>query len=439
MIENGTWQARTHRGLESVLEEELKSAGAKYLYVSDGNIKFKADEKELYHFLLNTFVCTSVEVLLSQPMDIREADITTLTNAVPWQDVIPLESVFKVQALNNGTHKSGLRNLATELEKSISSFFKKQFGSAPKVATAEEEPEFVVLLHVENNGSCYLALEAGGEPFASRAVANSTEGGMLSPALAAGLILMSGWDKTSVFIDPFAGDGTFVLEAARIAKNRTPAFENDDFLMKRWRTFRHALWKKTREALLPEIRKDVNWINAIESRRFIFNVLQTSVRKNRLTENINLKIGNAHDIFIPSAPGVIMAAPHAKADAEILDKFVKHVKKFAGGYTLSLFTPLNNLDSLLNMKPDRVLKIDYDEREYSFMQFEIFKPVRKEFPPKQGDEKKGRYKRDGKPERKPYKSVGADRKHQVGRFKGKGERTERPKRDGKPSGKRGRA
>lgn len=438
MIENGTWQARTHRGLESVLEEELKSAGAKYLYVSDGNIKFKADEKELYHFLLNTFVCTSVEVLLSQPLDIREADITTLTNAVPWQDVIPLESVFKVQALNNGTHKNGLRNLATELEKSISSFFKKQFGSAPKVATAEEEPEFVVLLHVENNGSCYLALEAGGEPFASRAVANSTEGGMLSPALAAGLILMSGWDKTSVFIDPFAGDGTFVLEAARIAKNRTPAFENDDFLMKRWRTFRHALWKKTREALLPEIRKDVNWINAIESRRFIFNVLQTSVRKNRLTENINLKIGNAHDIFIPSTPGVIMAAPHAKADAEILDKFVKHVKKFAGGYTLSLFTSLNNLDSLLNMKPDRVLKIDYDEREFSFMQFEIFKPVRKEFPPKQGDEKKGRYKRDGKPERKPYKSGGADRKREGGRFKGKGERTERPNRDGKSSGKRGR-
>lgn len=377
MIDNGTWQARTHPGLEQILEQELKNAGAEYLFVSEGVIKFKADEKTLYNFLIHTFVCTSVEVLLSGPVSIKEADVSTLLGLVIWPDVIPIESVFSVKVLHNGTTNGSLRELAGELEKGIQEIFLKTFSQVPKIEDEEHHAEFSIVLHIETNGSCYLALEAGGSPFGKRGSINKSEGGVITPALAAGLILLSGWNKNDTFLDPFAGSGTILIEAARIAKNRTPSFDDDNFLMRKWRTFRHALWKKSREELLPEIRKDVNWIFGSDYRKFIFSRMQHQIKQLRLNENIKTRFSKPDDIFYPQGPALILTAPAPDTDTKLVEEFVRNTKKYAHSYRLAIFTPIHNLDSIVNMKPESVTKITLEDREFSFMQFDIFNPKKR--------------------------------------------------------------
>ena len=44
----------------------------------------------------------------------------------------------------------------------------------------------------------------------------------LNEALAAGLLLQSGWDATTPLVDPLCGSGTFCIEAAWIALDRPP-------------------------------------------------------------------------------------------------------------------------------------------------------------------------------------------------------------------------
>ena len=44
----------------------------------------------------------------------------------------------------------------------------------------------------------------------------------LNEVLAAGMILMSKWDKKSDLVDPMCGTGTFLIEAAMIAKKYCP-------------------------------------------------------------------------------------------------------------------------------------------------------------------------------------------------------------------------
>lgn len=45
----------------------------------------------------------------------------------------------------------------------------------------------------------------------------------LNEVLAAGMILISGWDGKSDFVDPMCGSGTIPIEAALIARNMAPA------------------------------------------------------------------------------------------------------------------------------------------------------------------------------------------------------------------------
>ena len=65
----------------------------------------------------------------------------------------------------------------------------------------------------------------------------------LNEAVAAGLILRSGWDKKSDLVDPFCGSGTIAIEAALIAANIPPLLERKTFGFKHWKDFDRQLWE----------------------------------------------------------------------------------------------------------------------------------------------------------------------------------------------------
>ncbi|MCH8569257.1 MAG: hypothetical protein LAT67_13360 [Balneolales bacterium] len=374
MIENGTFLAKTHPGLESLLRKELEHCKARYLFESEGLIRFQADDEELYRFLLGTRVCTGFELQLSQPVDITSTDLRTLAASVKWIDVLPVHCVFKVQAFQNEVTNNSLRALAIDFEKQICSIFQKQFEASPKPAGTDDDPEFVINIQINENGSCILTLDAGGEPILKRGELHNETTSVITPALAAGLIQLSGWDPETHFIDPFSNNGVFLIEAARIAKHRTPLFENDDILMKKWRTFRHALWKKTREEIVARMRKDVNWIFGSDSSYENISRIQYLTRLLRLNSNIRLRTAKANTIYYPDKPGTIITAPPPETSLKLLGDFGRIVREQAGGYRLGVFSNLNNADTILGMKPTSITRIVFNSREYHFLVFDIFKP-----------------------------------------------------------------
>jgi putative N6-adenine-specific DNA methylase len=55
--------------------------------------------------------------------------------------------------------------------------------------------------------------------------------------LAAGMILMSGWQGETDFIDPMCGSGTLLIEAALIAKNMAPGLFRKEYAFEKWPDF----------------------------------------------------------------------------------------------------------------------------------------------------------------------------------------------------------
>ncbi len=397
MFNNGTLLARTHPGLEPILEQELTEAGAEHLLVTEGGIRFNASEDAFYSFMLHSFVATSVELLLSSPADIRQTEVSTLAEMVKWTEIMPIHSVFDVKAFHNGKSTSALRILASELRNAIKAKYTAEFDVAPAFADEDNEAEFVFNIHIEDAGTCYLTLDAAGEPFAKRAVINKEEGGNLSPAMAAGIVKLSGWDGTVPLVDPYCNNGSILIEAARIAKKRTPAFEDDAFLMKKWRVFRHALWKKHRELLVPEIRKDVDWIYGSDKDGRRLSRVSYLLKILRLTENVRLKVSKANDIYYPKGPAFLLTAPPAETDLKLMGDFARKTKQFAHDYKIGIFSPMHNIDSVMGMKPFKTFKLDYDEREYSFMLFDVFKKAKPANATPRKFSGKPTFKKDSKP------------------------------------------
>ncbi len=59
----------------------------------------------------------------------------------------------------------------------------------------------------------------------------------INEVLAAGLILLSGWDSDKPFIDPMTGSGTFSIEAAMIGQNIPAGYYRRVFGFEKWRIF----------------------------------------------------------------------------------------------------------------------------------------------------------------------------------------------------------
>ena len=67
----------------------------------------------------------------------------------------------------------------------------------------------------------------------------------LNEALAAGMLMLSDWDKKTDLYDPMCGSGTILVEAAMMAQNLAPRlFSNRRFAIEKWENFNLMLWKK---------------------------------------------------------------------------------------------------------------------------------------------------------------------------------------------------
>ena len=75
----------------------------------------------------------------------------------------------------------------------------------------------------------------------------------LNEALAAGIILLSGWDRESPLLDPLCGSATLVIEAACLARGIAPGLERR-FPFFRWPDFDDKLWRD----LLQEARASIS-------------------------------------------------------------------------------------------------------------------------------------------------------------------------------------
>ena len=83
-------------------------------------------------------------------------------------------------------------------------------------------------LHI-NKHTCTVSLDSSGKSLHKRGYKTDTIIAPINEVLAAGMILLSGWNKKDNFHDPMCGSGTLLIEAALIAYNIPANIFRDQF------------------------------------------------------------------------------------------------------------------------------------------------------------------------------------------------------------------
>src|SRR5262249_60583356 len=130
--------------------------------------------------------------------------------------------------------------------------FVEKVGRRPSVDV--EEPMIGLNLHIAKD-EAVLSLDSSGASLHKRGYRPIQTRAPLNEALAAGLVLLTGWKGDIPFVDPLCGSGTLPIEAAWIATRRPPGLTRRRFGFQGWLDFDVQLWTELRDEARRNVQK----------------------------------------------------------------------------------------------------------------------------------------------------------------------------------------
>ena len=244
--------AKTLAGLEPVLAQELEELGAQAVEPITRAVAFEGDKALLYRANLELRTALRILLPVKQGKVRTEDELYRLVRMVDWSQYMKVNDTLAVDGVTNSKFFTHSKYVALKTKDAIVDQFREATGRRPNVNVYA--PRLRVNVHIFND-ECTIALDSSDDSLHKRGYRLSSVEAPINEVLAAGMVLLSGWNADRPLLDPMCGSGTLVIEAGLIATQRAPQLNREHFGFKRWPDFDEALWAQILEAAKQRVRK----------------------------------------------------------------------------------------------------------------------------------------------------------------------------------------
>jgi putative N6-adenine-specific DNA methylase len=296
------------RGLEPLLGRELAGLGARDVEPGRGGVRFRGDAALLYR--ANLWLRTAVRVL--QPVleaDVRSPDeLYDAVRTLNWSEYLSPDHTLAVDCNVRDSAITHSQYAARRVKDAICDQFRERTGVRPSVDP--ERPMVGLNLHVFRDHAT-LSLDSSWDSLHKRGSRPIQTKAPLNEALAAGLLLQTGWDATTPLVDPLCGSGTFCIEGAWIALNRPPGLTRKWFGFQGWPTFDRPLWNAIRDEARRGVSKELPAvIRGSDVRRDAVEFARTNARAAGVGNLLHFERQDVTDAQPPDGPaGMVICNP----------------------------------------------------------------------------------------------------------------------------------
>ena len=247
MSDNFKMIAKTFYGFEEILSEELLKLGAQKIIKGNRNVSFYGDKGFMYKS--NISLRTALKII--KPIkEFKFKDIDEYYKKIydiKWEDYLDFKSSFLINSVVfNSKIFNNSKFTSLKAKDAIVDRFRNKFKNRPSINSFN--PELKIEIHVNRN-FCTISLDSSGDSLHKRGYKKYNSAAPLNEVLAAGIILMSAWDKKSDLLDPMCGTGTFLIEAAMIARNIAPNLNRLAFAFEKWKDWDNELFETIEESV----------------------------------------------------------------------------------------------------------------------------------------------------------------------------------------------
>jgi len=273
-----------------------------------GGVHFVGDLTTLYQ--ANLWLRTAVRVL----QQIHEADVQSpdelyaMVRSIDWSRFLTPEHTLAVDCNVRDSAITHSKYAALRVKDAICDQFVDKVGKRPSVDV--ERPMVGLNLHIHQNHAV-LSLDSSGDSLHKRGYRPILTKAPLNEALAAGLVLLTGWRGDVPFVDPLCGSGTLCIEAAWLALKRPPGLTRKHFGFMGWMNYDVGLWTQLRDEARRAVAKTLpHAIFGSDVRGDAVKFAKGNARAAGIGNLLHFGIRDAKDFQPPDGlPGVILCNP----------------------------------------------------------------------------------------------------------------------------------
>ena len=387
--------AKTFKGLEEVLAQELIELGANDVQLERRAVSFRGDKALLYRANLclrtaSRILVPIVEATLTpKKKNIAPEDLLyEAVKRVEWSRYMSVENTFAIDATVYSDTFRNSRFVTYRVKDAIADYWMGHANKRPSVAV--EAPDILINVHIAKE-HLTLSLDSSGESLHKRGYRVANTEAPINEALAAGMLLMAGWKGQSDFYDPMCGSGTLLIEAALIARNIAPGVFRQAFAFEKWPDFDAELWSdiynddsQEHEFTHKIYGSDASFYAIQQAAK---NIKSAGVQKDVELKQIRMeeiKISNLQSSISNPSPLVMLNPPYGerlKSNKEMEDLYsaigstLKH--QFAGA-TAWIISSNDAAMKCIGLKPSRKVRLLNGELDCQFNRYDLFQGKRKD-------------------------------------------------------------
>jgi len=373
--------AKTFMGLEPVLAQELTQLGADNVQIGRRMVSFTGNKEMMYR--ANFQLHTAIRIL--KPIRHFKAqsaeDVYDEIQKIDWSGYIEDGKTFSVDSVVYSEEFRNSRFVTYKVKDAIVDQFRERTGNRPNISVSN--PDIRLNIHIAEDNAT-LSLDSSGESLHRRGYRQESVEAPLNEVLAAGMILMSGWNGDTDFIDPMCGSGTLLIEAALIARNISPGVFRKEFAFEKWNDFDKDLFDRIYNDDSQE-REFEHHIYGYDIDMKAVNTARLNVRAAGFTRDITVEMADFKDFKKPENRSIIItnppygeriSTPNLLGTYKMIGERLKH--EFSGNEAWILSYREECFDSI-GLKPSIKIPVYNGSLECEFRKYSMFTGKLKEF------------------------------------------------------------
>ena len=374
-MENFKMVAKTFFGFEELLAKELTQLGAQQVELGTRMVSFVGDKGFMYK--ANLALRTAIKIL--KPIKTFKAyndkSLYDGMMKIDWSEYMNEHQTFVFETTLHSEHFNHSQFVALKSKDAVVDQFRDKTGKRPNID--KDFPDVRLHIHIDRD-VCTVSLDTSGESLHRRGYKSATNIAPINEVLAAGMLLLSGWDGQSHFLDPMCGSGTILAEAAMIACNIPAHINRKEFALEKWSDWDSELFDKVLESLLKKTREFHYTITGYDKAPSAVAKAKDNIKNANLDEYITIKQANFFDSEKTTEGPLHMVfnPPYGERLDIDLERFYREI-----GDTLKQSYPntnawfiTTNLEALkfVGLKPSRKIKLFNGKLEARFVKYEMY-------------------------------------------------------------------
>jgi putative N6-adenine-specific DNA methylase len=310
------------------------------------------------------------------------------TNSLPWEDIMRPDGYVSVHC--NVSHPTirDSRFANVRVKDAIADRFMSKLGRRPD--SGPDEGRGVCVFLYWRGKKAELFLDTTGTPLPKRGYRARPHRAPMQETLAAAVIMATGWNPETHFINPMCGSGTLAIEAGLMACNVAPGLLRQDFAFRHLLDFDAEAWTALRaEARKAMLLRPAGRIIATDHDPAAIEAARDNTDTAGLAETIEFDVCDFRETEVPPAPGAVLFNP--EYGERLGDKsqlaatyagMGDFLKQECAGYTAGIFTGSRGLAKNIGLRPRSKTSFFNAKIACTLLRYELWKGSLKENKPR---------------------------------------------------------